>query len=204
MTDDRVECFVIQRTAMVRLSLRRTFVADVPGRPAQNCSVSEYGYHQARFEIGEEPRSAHVDEEGRLWARFVTEKDDPRWPKSCACGYVFKYEDPWHRDVWEIYEGCSKPSTEEQPWRADWRGVLHDAPAGAMWDADWLGKFAMGPDALHLMIKLPDGNEWLVDGPANDGGKWSRTGEWPKVTATPSILTRTYHGWLTDGHLVRC
>lgn len=192
MTDDRVECFVIKRTGMVRLSLRRTFVSDVPGRPAKNCDVSVYGYHQARVDVAEEPRSQHEDEHGNLWARMSHEKDHPSWPKACVCGYEFKYDDPWHRDVNDIYQGT------------DWRGTLHEAPAGAMWDADWLGKFAMGPDALHLIVKLPDGNEWLVDGPANDGGHWSRTGEWPKITAKPSILTSTYHGWLTDGFLVRC
>jgi hypothetical protein len=57
------------------------------------------------------------------------------------------------------------------------------------------------------MVALPpDGGDdlWMVDGTASNGPGWTREGKPPKVTARPSILTPRYHGWLTDGFLVRC
>jgi hypothetical protein len=92
------------------------------------------------------------------------------------------------------------PSLAQAPF------TLREAPAGAMWDAHWFEDTWSGPDGRSLMVKLPFGHEWLIDGPSSSGGRWSRTGEPPKITVTPSILVKSergdYHGWLRDGVLV--
>lgn len=74
-------------------------------------------------------------------------------------------------------------------------------PPGAMW---W--------DHGELVVKLPGGGEWnidrgrLINARAERTGPplpaWTRTGDPPAVTATPSINHQgVYHGWLRDGEL---
>ncbi len=62
----------------------------------------------------------------------------------------------------------------------------------------------------HLLVLTPGGT-WCVDCPATGGGHWTRTGEPPNVTATPSIHLspgvgppHEWHGFLTAGALVTC
>lgn len=98
--------------------------------------------------------------------------------------------------------------------------LLDEAPAGAMWNAWWIGRESrvykgpgsfIGPDGIALMVKTP-GGDWFVDGPANNGPGWTRSGAPPRVTASPSILIphgrgasrEPYHGWLRNGVLVPC
>ena len=58
----------------------------------------------------------------------------------------------------------------------------------------------------RVQCNINSTGEWCVDGPANNGPGWDRTGDPtavpPTVTATPSIQCRSYHGWLRDGKLV--
>jgi hypothetical protein len=69
---------------------------------------------------------------------------------------------------------------------------------------DWLGK------RPPLCIRLPGGSDWMIDGVAYDNGKpkangWTITGDNVEaLTASPSILTPRYHGWLTNGVLREC
>lgn len=88
--------------------------------------------------------------------------------------------------------------------------ALGQAPAGAMYYADWMS--SVGPDGHCLIVITPYG-PWNVDGgfliPA--AGNWTRTGTPPRVTARPSIGqgqkpdgSWTYHAFLTDGQLVDC
>jgi hypothetical protein len=82
--------------------------------------------------------------------------------------------------------------------------TLHEAEPGMMWDAPWYLDFSdpwAGPDGRSLVMRLPAGGEWAIDGPSRSGGRWTRTGEPPLITARPSILSTHYHGWLTDGIL---
>lgn len=76
---------------------------------------------------------------------------------------------------------------------------------GAMW-------FDNG-DKDDLVVKLPSGSEWYIDRgrlineQTDRIGKprlpqWTRTGEPPNVTASPSINhVGQYHGWLQNGVL---
>lgn len=77
-----------------------------------------------------------------------------------------------------------------------------------------------GPGAMRvdpnsgLLVRTPAG-DWYVDQPSASGGSWSRSGEPPDVTASPSILIPeysyegrlvrpSYHGWLRAGWLEEC
>jgi hypothetical protein len=97
-------------------------------------------------------------------------------------------------------------------------------PPGAMWFADWMlglenDPFA-GPDGRCLVVKLPNGNDWMIDGPCSNctdhddflrGGHkcWVRHGEAPNITVDKngktcaagagSILSGDYHGFLRNG-----
>lgn len=83
-------------------------------------------------------------------------------------------------------------------WWAPWL-TLSLSPE---YERDWKGKRA------PLVIHCPDGSDWLVDGIASNlkGHGWTVTGEFPNITAKPSIGKGpegkwTYHGWLTNGVL---
>ena len=79
--------------------------------------------------------------------------------------------------------------------------TFYDLPVGAMF-----------LDEGELTVKLPSGSEWNMDRgriinaqghhQGNPLPQWTRTGEPPNVTATPSINHQgCYHGWLRDGVL---
>jgi hypothetical protein len=108
------------------------------------------------------------------------------------CPYLFEDGDEWQ--VFQELLYVCKVTGEEM--------TLRKARIGAMWDASWY--LEKGPDGLSLVVRLPDGHDWHVDGPASNGGGWTRTGDAPRITVRPSILTPKYHGWLTDGQLVEC
>lgn len=127
--------------------------------------------------------------------------DDPRWPTKCdKCDYVFK-----DTDYWQIFSDWIYANTETGEEVA-----FRDLPVGAMYDADWYPDDYRGSDGLALTVILPDKTPWTIDGYASPEGQprvphaWTRTGTPPKVSASPSILTKGYHGWLRDGVLTDC
>jgi hypothetical protein len=191
-----VKCFWLTPTDRFRIELRR-FVGvkselanPAAGRP--KCPRPFYGYHTAHVAIGIEERTEQppmADD-----PRFS--HDDPRWPVRCECGYAFTPSDQWQVNYHRIFtrsEGGAECT-------------LREAPPGAMYDAIWYPE--KGPDGRCLMLVLPDSRPgidqsvWPIDGPCANGGHWTRTGEPPLVTASPSILTPGYHGWLRAGVLV--
>lgn len=129
---------------------------------------------------------------GDLWPH-----DDERWPEACArCGYEFEEEDEFQlhqKDLWTPTD----PRLEEEHGRFE----LANAPVGAMWHAWWMGG-EPGPDGLYLVVKLPDGWEWELDGGASNGPQgWERVGKPPELTVSPSIASPGYHGFLVAGEL---
>lgn len=176
-------CFLITQTDRAHHELRRA--------SSKDCPIPEhYGRHYAVVPIGIHP--LELTPEG-----FIPSLDldhaDPRWPTACACGYVFDDGDRWDCHQEPIYA-----AEDGREW------TLKTAPAGAMWRATWFEPSYKGPDGICLMVKLPDGMDWAIDGPAgNDrsGRPWDRTGIPPAITASPSILTPGYHGWLQNGAL---
>lgn len=111
-------------------------------------------------------------------------------------------------EMTEFHEGVSSPVVRRvdtgELFHKGWgeRPGYRPLPAGAMWT---------DPD-LGLTVRTP-GGDWHVDRPSSSGGRWTRSGDPPRITATPSILfsldrptvgQRSYHGFLTDGFLVEC
>lgn len=200
--DKDVQCFLCEETEQVDRALRRYASGD--------CSAKALGpyCHNAKvwIEPGTQPTGDYLDSE-------EPDKTDQRWPKTCACGYEFKPEDPWQVFPERVYR------------RLDTGELIRKGqmPPGAMWYAWWLEGTPMwtGPDGRALMVRLPDGHDWHVDGIANNCTKkddllghkcWVRTGAPPRVTASKtggltcsagagSILTPNWHGFLTDGIL---
>lgn len=150
--------------------------------------------HDAKVILGQVPYSLANELDGE--AQIAVDHGDPRWPPRCvACGYAFVEGDEWYVNKTRLYR---RPETGELM-------PLNRAPAGAMWLASWLREMGdfRSPDGNVLVLRTP-GGDWVVDGPASGGGYWTRSGTPPKVTATPSIVCGSYHGWLRDGYLEEC
>lgn len=207
-----VQTFWLERTDQVAVGLRRYS----RGEGGLTCAG---GYHFALVYTGLEP--ADYDPEGYLSVRPMVESDS-RWPHTCAqlCGYEFTDGDEWQ--MWQ-----------EQVYRRTDTGdlrVLHqgapapEAPAaepGATWDAWWM-PFSRGPDGLCLVVRCPDGHDWMVDSRASNCGLpdddvhrcWVRHGDPRECHVTVdkdgltcaagagSIATGAWHGFLRDGALV--
>jgi len=169
-------CFVVEKTNKFVESLRRyAGEKKCPGKMT---------YHNASVKIG-------VIEWETKWNGMGDDSfphDDPRWPKKCDyCDYEFVDEDRWQYNR-NIVMRC--PKTKR-------KFTLDELPAGAMWYDDWWPG-EPGPDGKHLYVRLPCGSTWHLD----DSRKlWTRTGVPPLVTASPSILTPGYHGFLQNGVL---
>ena len=186
-------CVLLIATDQASLSLRRY-------ASKGTCTVSGRGIHDAETLIG---RARVVISEGGTWDVEDAERppsSDPRWPTHCACGYEFGSEDAYQLFTSRLYT------------RQDTGALLtlHEAEPGMLWDAPWFLDFNppwAGPDGRCLIMRLPGSGEWTIDGPATGGGGWTRTGEPPKITVRPSILSHAsgsvkgYHGFLTDGVL---
>jgi hypothetical protein len=189
-----IKCFMVADTGRDRLSLRR-FVFHANGG---SCS-GRMGYHDASVPIGEAAEDGTIVTTTKPSSGY---ENDWRWPKSCECGYAFKADDQWQVSCKSIYR---RDDTGEE-------FTQEELPAGAMYDATWLkgegSEKRVGPDGLALHVVCPPGkswgDHWHVDGPANNGPGWQRSGTVPNVTANPSILTPRYHGWLRNGILVSC
>lgn len=183
-----IECFFLRPSAFAQETLRRyTYSNDCP---------SVYKYHNCSVEINVVPYDLAIPNDGSPGTGI--EHDDPRWPSECHCGYKFKPEDEWQHQLIRLY------------WRSDHlalRVTLSDAPVGSLYYGDWY--HWRGPDR-HCLIAITPGGPWIIDGPStnNDGSRgpaWTRTGEVPKITVTPSIhFPGKYHGWLRDGVLEEC
>ncbi len=178
-------CFMLTPTTRERRYLRR-FTWQTEGE----CPAHRHWGHDAMVLIEEGPISQTPGGNvcGDLWPHA-----DPRWPILCSCGYAFQEGDQWQLFRRTIYVRAD--NGEET--------TLQEAPIGAMYDAPWLHgmhHFRL-VDGQTLVVKLPGGGEWVIDGESSSGGYWQRSGTPPKITARPSILTSNYHGWLTDGLL---
>jgi hypothetical protein len=186
MSGERTPCFWLEPIPRVRRALRR-FVFSSEAEP---CPLKA-GYHNALAPIDE------VDHplDARITITDAFANDDPRWPTACACGYAFVDADHRQLFVDRLYR---RSDTGRET-------TLDEAPPGAMWDGEpdpEHAKNMTGPDGISLVVKLPDGSAWCVDGTSSSGGRWTRHGKPPKVTALPSVDTGRWHGHLISGHLV--
>lgn len=159
-------CFLLTPIARVKLRLRRYVHAD-------HCVK---GCHSAEVFIGEEDQT--LDEERTHGD--LHDHDDLHWPKKCEhCDYVFQDEDHWQLNPDRLYES----SDGRAPM------TLHEAPPGAMWYADWM-PHTKGPDGRCLIVRCPNGYDWMIDGRASNCTKpkdkehncWYREGVPPNIT----------------------
>ncbi len=182
----RIECFLVEPSGIFQQSLRRySRHGECPN-----------GYHDASARLGD----VLPPSDGRSRGGDGFDHADPRWPKSCACGYAFVDTDYWQHNI-------------DEKWRRQGTAELYplaSAPVGAIWFAPWMEPAGTGPDGRALVVRTP-GGDWLVDKPSRDGTPWTRTGTPPLITVRPSILFYTgdgnepsYHAFLTDGVLVEC
>lgn len=189
VTRDPVVCFLLEEETRVRRGLRRS--------STEHCT-GPLGYHNAR--------RAHDEIEyprGVIGIDAIIDRPhipDELWPDRCdACGFRFAHDVERRITTCRVYR------------RADYGELvtLRTAPPGAMWRAFWMEPGRAGPDGMAFVVRLPDGTDWLIDGPSYDsigkpnGPGWTRTGEAPRFTVTPSILIhRTgYHAHLVNGVL---
>jgi len=187
-----IQCFMAERTNIYRRELRR-YASSTD--QAELCP-SPMRYHNAVQPFGDvEAPAEDADLDGNSTVQFC-EPTNIYWPVACECGYEFKNSD--YRQ-WNQHRLYRRPGGE--------LFTLREAPAGAMWFADWMEGWR-GPDGHSLVVQTP-GGEWNVDGPSmgadrKRGPSWTRTGTPPLVTAKPSILMPSYHGFLTNGVLIEC
>lgn len=191
---ERIQCFFLTPVETEERYLRRY----ASSNGGDDCPV--HGYHNAKAFIG----TGDHDPEQSIGDNYSHESS--RWPTHCDCGYEFKESDAWQLFRSRLYK-CH--DTNELM-------TLDQAPAGAMWYADWFG--FKGPDGHSLVVRTP-GGDWCVDSRASncsmpDDDKhqcWVRHGTPPRITVDKngntcnagagSIGQKTYHGFLRNGYL---
>lgn len=163
-------------------------------------------------------------------------KTDRRWPaKCCHCGKFFGDDT---KGTYQLFR--------KRVYRRVDNGfecTIDEAPAGAVWDAWWVHHYnkrrgsgapqpispppapgvgsMTGPDGRCLVVRLPDGHDWMIDSRASNCSMkdnathhcWVRRGTPEDGTlhvdkngntcqaGAGSILTPKWHGFLHNGHL---
>lgn len=93
--------------------------------------------------------------------------DDPRWPSRCeACGEPLPATSIYQVNARKLFRAPDGALL-----------TLRDAPAGAMWNAEWFPDSWKLEDGICLVVRLPNGNEWLVDGQASN---CTMRDDWPR------------------------
>ena len=218
MTYPATPTFWLTPTDQVAVGLRRyTFSrADADGH---GCDA---GYHSALVYTGTEQAVFRDTEDGRLLAaRPATPHDDPRWPTTCGmCGHEFGDDGQW-QDWQELLYRRADTGEQVTLRTMPSDGGPAPAPPGAMWDAWWMPESWRGPDGIALMVRLPNGHDWHVDGEASNCTRkgdrthrcWIRHGD-PRTgsvhvdkdgdtcaAGAGSIQGGDYHGFLHHGVL---
>jgi hypothetical protein len=149
-----------------------------------------WGYHDAEAvwqpQVERDPDKRTEFEGGSFSA---VPHDDPTWPTHCKCGYAFKEEDHWQTNHQRLYRSSLDGTLM----------TLREAPTGAMWDAWWYRDreaqhdWATGPDGICLIVKLPNGSDWLVD---QEASNCTRT-QWHSYTDEEG---RQYRKWTGRTH----
>jgi hypothetical protein len=160
------------------------------------CSETRTGRHDASQDIETVEKETSPDKYETLAPDRLDYAGDPRWPTQCICGKRFGVDVQYQVNDDRLYDSPDGQVT----WR--------EAAVGAIMDAFWMPW--KGPDGLSLLAKCPDGGDWHIDGPSSScklhsheaserSCCWTRTGEVPNITVSPSIDTGTYHGFLQNG-----
>jgi hypothetical protein len=186
-----IPLFIAEPTGRCRLVLRRF------------CYGRKGHSHDASAVIGEDEPVTQCGPDG---VKPVTDgripHDDPRWPRSCACGEPFSDSDEWQVNELDWYEGGGH--------RFCWGIGSWNGPPGAMVKADWRDVPESRPPSY--IVFLPNGAYWCTNDRASGpdgtiGPYWDVTGTAPDITVSPSIddrdPARPWHGWIRSGMLER-
>lgn len=218
-----VPCFMVVPSNATRRYLRRYKSSSVWDAAQQKSVETDpcpaASYHNAKIEI---ERGTDTRNDEGIWNEPIGDSwphGDARWPASCACGYAFKDEDQWQLFIDHVFV-----REDGQPGEYS----LRDRVPGMMWDAPWMGEWARGRDGRCLVVVLPNGYDWMIDGRGSnctlkdDAAHrcWIRHGTPPALTvdknaSTPdasaattcaagagSIQAGNWHGFLRNGELV--
>lgn len=195
MGKSSIRCFLVEPTTRYRVNLRR-YNKDLKC-PANGWCHNTDVFIGTREVPGEHPPIGDT-----------FPHDDPRWPQKCDfCDYRFVETDEWqenHDCLWVAPDGKTYTLISPDQMTND---KAFAAPPGAMWRATWLEpSCGVGPDGRSYVVRTPDG-DWHIDGgygTAPRNGVWTRIGDAPNFTVTPSIMLGKYHGWLKSGRLEEC
>jgi hypothetical protein len=200
-----VSCFLLQPSTRARAYARRYSRGDAP-------CPSGRTYHEALRFVGE---CGAGEASAAIVGVAAAVRSGLTFPTKCQrCTYVFDDLDERQRFVAQLWSGPLGLELE-----------LRQAPAGAMWFAPWLAPALVGPDGRTLVVRLPGGLSWFVDGRAKNCTRpddahhrcWVRVGEPPDVTVSKgtdpaatcsagggSIEVPGWHGFLRRGVLEPC
>lgn len=196
-----IPVFWLEPTEKERVWLRRfrsdQFVsADGSVVKREGCPLP-MGYHdESTLLVDARPKQGHAIADPEHLAHegvfSAPSKDDPRWPTHCACGFQFLPEDTWQVFPMPLYSGAPDGKLY----------TLRDAPAGAMWDAQWMrgSDYMTGPDGISLHVKLPNGHDWCVD---QECSNCTRT-QWLPKEIDGRMCEKVWHGrthycWVRHG-----
>jgi len=206
---DRIKVFFLEPTDMERRWLRRYSKFEKERRCGNNANYFCNGM-----------TLLYDCPEAQLWADY--DKSNPQWPNNCdRCGVAFEADDEYQLFKRHLFK---RQDTGEL-------FTLADAPPGACWDASWMisdwnrdkrgSGYHVGPDGRCLVVKTPDGHDWMVDArcsnctlPDDDEHFcWVRHGRPEDGTlhvdkngktcsaGAGSIATGKWHGFLHNGYL---
>lgn len=189
------KCFMVEPTGEAKTWLRRYATES----PCPAGSGKDYDICQSMVEFARLPQP--WDDESKHWVdlqEHAPPANDHRWPRVCnKCNRRFDESIPYQVLSRQIYR-----AEDGREWTQD------DLPPGAMFYSPWHELFGTGPDGKALAVVLPPDHGstrandiWHIDGGSSSGGGWTRSGTPPIISTNPSILTPSYHGYITDGKL---
>jgi len=108
---------------------------------------------------------------------------------------------------WPIRYHAERPERPEigDCWPAPWLVAEGEVRTFFLSDAHLAARAAGAITRAPLVVRLPGGTDFCVDGPTFSAGQrgtggWAVTGEPPGLTLAPSInIGGSYHGWIQGG-----
>jgi hypothetical protein len=187
-------CYLIEATGRGKLSLRRFGYGQSSGAQRRHACPEKEPW-ESGYRPGCDASTGYLEEiayepnEDGCWPALAEPSHrDRRWPSVCeSCGQPFRHHEVWQANGEPIYRvtavvaGAALEVGDEVP--------LRDAPAGAMWIAKWLPEWSRGFDGRGLIVRLPDGHDWRVDGEATN---CTRKGD--RALLAPRWRTALRHG----------
>lgn len=171
------KCVLVHRTKKAGIRLRRFVI----GRYDCPLSPGRYGYHNRIVDIEDECDWPSTDFDGVGEER---NKDDPRWPTHCYCGYEFSPDDCWQYNKVVIYATIDDSIRE----------IINDLPPGAMWFEN--------SHSIKTLNVMTMAGKWSIDNYLNTPNGWKWTGNPPEITVQgTAVLFGQYECSLVDGIL---